>query len=380
MDNYDTYDRYGFKLKFEDTLIRDKPDDGKFSMMEREAQRQVKWLEMLQDWGHWGTKRMQKVRMRAFKGIPDALRGEAWQVMSGSKAFISQTQQDHFAYLVQTPADTGVDNQIIKDLHRTYPTHVEFSGGGELRDGTVVLNPAQSSLYRVLHAYAVHDPDLGYCQGMGFVGAVFLLYMTEEEAFWLLVRTLSRYNMRGVFAQGMPFIKQFLYQFSRLFEAQMPKLFLHFCEQGIHPAMFATGWFMTVFSSSVPEAMSFEVVARIWDIFLASDGSWKIVFQVALAIIFRQKDELIQMPMEDILPCLSRPHPSIVESDSLIKTALRMPVSRRRLTQLAIDFQEEVKLGSFGSPEVTKRYRDCTIRYRDCTQGHGSCACLQRLR
>ena len=36
------------------------------------------------------------------------------------------------------------------------------------------------SLYNVLKAYASYDHDVGYCQGMGFVTALLLTFMSEE--------------------------------------------------------------------------------------------------------------------------------------------------------------------------------------------------------
>eukprot|EP00952_Eustigmatos_sp_NYUAD-ZCMA_P014122 55401-Eustigmatos_ZCMA.PRE.1 len=36
----------------------------------------------------------------------------------------------------------------------------------------------QSRLRRVLHAYSRIDPEVGYCQGMGFVTAMLLTYFT----------------------------------------------------------------------------------------------------------------------------------------------------------------------------------------------------------
>ena len=41
----------------------------------------------------------------------------------------------------------------------------------------------QTALFRVLVAYAQADPAVGYCQGMGFIAAVLLSYLTEEDAF-----------------------------------------------------------------------------------------------------------------------------------------------------------------------------------------------------
>jgi hypothetical protein len=46
----------------------------------------------------------------------------------------------------------------------------------------------QDSLRNVLTYYAVFDKEVGYCQGMGFIAAMFLTYMPEEDAFYTLVR------------------------------------------------------------------------------------------------------------------------------------------------------------------------------------------------
>jgi hypothetical protein len=64
---------------------------------------------------------------------------------------------------------------IEKDLRRTFPTNSNFQselGIAELR--------------RVLLAYALRNPGLGYCQSMNFITAMLLLHMPEERAFWTL--------------------------------------------------------------------------------------------------------------------------------------------------------------------------------------------------
>jgi hypothetical protein len=42
--------------------------------------------------------------------------------------------------------------------------------------------------FAVVHACAV---QVGYVQGMGFVSAILLMYMSEEAAFWTLVALLK---------------------------------------------------------------------------------------------------------------------------------------------------------------------------------------------
>uniref|UniRef100_A0A453H3T5 Rab-GAP TBC domain-containing protein n=1 Tax=Aegilops tauschii subsp. strangulata TaxID=200361 RepID=A0A453H3T5_AEGTS len=72
--------------------------------------------------------------------------------------------------------------EIIRDISRTFPSHIFF----QQRHG-----PGQRSLYNVLKAYSVYDRDVGYVQGMGFIAGLLLLYMSEEDAFWLIVALLK---------------------------------------------------------------------------------------------------------------------------------------------------------------------------------------------
>merc|ERR1711998_586265 len=106
----------------------------------------------------------------------------------------------------------------------------------------------------VLQAYARYDTDVGYCQGMGFITGLLLGYMPEEEAFWVLVTLMLRapWNMSGLFEPHMPKAQLLLYQFGALVERHIPRLSAHFKEQNVVPTMYATQWFITVFSYSFP--------------------------------------------------------------------------------------------------------------------------------
>lgn len=63
---------------------------------------------------------------------------------------------------------------------------------------------------------------------------------------------------------GLPLVQQYLFQLDQLVKEHLPKLGEHFAQETINPSMYASQWFITVFSYSFP----FHLALRIWDVFL----------------------------------------------------------------------------------------------------------------
>ena len=62
---------------------------------------------------------------------------------------------------------------VVRIVGRTFPEHDYFASG----EGC-------DALRHVLQAYALHNPNIGYCQSLNFIGGMMLLYLSEEDAFW----------------------------------------------------------------------------------------------------------------------------------------------------------------------------------------------------
>ncbi|XP_059670528.1 uncharacterized protein LOC132316046 isoform X2 [Cornus florida] len=278
---------------------------------QRVERRTRKWRKMIgiggSDWKHYVRRKPHVVKRRIRKGIPDCLRGLVWQLMSGSRDLLLMNPGVYEQLVIYETSASELD--IIRDISRTFPLHVFF----QQRHG-----PGQRSLYNVLKAYSVYYRDVGYVQGMGFIAGLLLLYMSEEDAFWLLVALLKG----AVHAPMEGLYLQYLFQFDHLMREYLPKLGEHFTQEMINPSMYASQWFITVFSYSFP----FHLSLRIWDAFLFEGV--KIVFKVGLALLKHCQNDLIKLPFETLIHSLRNFPKDAMNPDTLLPMAYSIKVSR----------------------------------------------------
>ncbi|RKP14419.1 rab-GTPase-TBC domain-containing protein, partial [Piptocephalis cylindrospora] len=232
------------------------------------------WGPLLKDYEGMTSKHPRRVAHRMQQGIPDAVRGMCWQVMSGPRDPDLDAQ---YASLLELPCRDA--RTIEKDLPRTYPQHPYFkeeaSGG-------------QAALGRVVRAYAVYDDGVGYCQGMAFIAGALLLHMPEEAAFGVLVRLMVSYGLRGHYTPRMPGLRRRLHQFTRLLERHDPDIAQLLDGEGIAPEAFVAPWLLTCFGYRSP----LTLVLRTLDVLLA-EGPEALV-RVAVAIVRLGRDRILQ--------------------------------------------------------------------------------------
>lgn len=100
---------------------------------------------------------------------------------------------------------------ISRDITRTFPGHTLFQ------------SPAgRGRLQRVLHAYAIHDPAVGYCQGEAFVAGILLMYLDEARAFAGLVALMHGAGLRALYLPGMAALQVCLSQLGELLRRRAP--------------------------------------------------------------------------------------------------------------------------------------------------------------
>jgi hypothetical protein len=238
------------------------------------------------------------------------------------------------------PGQTGevkplIVEDIEKDLYRTFPDNVRFKpppppAGEDGPQPTTSTSPPAiepeiiGSLRRVLHAFALYNPRIGYCQSLNFLAGLLLLFVeTEEQAFWLL-NIITRVYLPGTHEMSLEGSKVDLGVLMVALKDSMPGVWKQIggdeleagkksrgrrgnkSGHGGNPGSISdpnrlpaitlcmTAWFMSCFIGTLP----IEAVLRVWDVFFY-EGS-RTLFRIALTIFKLGEREIkaVQDPME----------------------------------------------------------------------------------
>jgi len=104
----------------------------------------------------------------------------------------------------------------------------------------------------------------------------------------------------------------------------------------MHPSMFATEWFMTMFC----RGFSFDLVTRVFDVFIYE--GIKIVYRVCLALLKSLETELLEAPFEEIMTIL-RNISSTVDAKRIMKIAWSIPLKRDVIAYYEAEFDTNRK-------------------------------------
>jgi ankyrin repeat protein len=304
-------DAYGFILQ-DDSNSAMQPEN---TVEVYRTKEQEKWQRTINKLVPSSRSSRRKIRKKLYKGIPNQFRGTLWLKCCGAQE--SRDENPHeYNRLLNASLERIHADQIDKDINRTMRGHIKY---------TTRFGKGQCMLYNVLKAYAIRDPEVGYCQGMSEIAALLLLYLDEELAFWTLVRLFENYEIRTIYTPTMDGLHTALAVFESIMRKFAPDISEHLRTNNVSVRSFATRWFVTLFHANLP----WPILLRFFDLFFL-DG-YVVVYKCALAYLTLIKDELFAATSQEELlkVLLNRSLTNGFEMNGFFKVVRRYKVTQK---------------------------------------------------
>ncbi|KAM3720126.1 USP6 N-terminal-like protein [Dirofilaria immitis] len=285
LELYKITDRYGFMHKDMQEIGAQELAEKK--RMAKEVSREQKWLRMISRWNDRKGAN-EKLKKRLWKGVPEKFRSLVWTRLLGINRYRKEQNSNVYRELLMRARLISKDiKQIDLDINRTYRDHLAFRRRYDVK---------QQSLFNVLAAYAMYNTEVGYCQGMSQIAALFLMYMDEEDSFWCLHALLvdKKHSMHGFFVPGFPKLVRFQTHYEKILQKYLPRLKKHLDKAGI-PPIYVTKWWFGCFLDRVP----FPLALRLWDVFLLEGDV--ILIAMAYNIMKMHEKTMRKLQMENFM-------------------------------------------------------------------------------
>ncbi|KAF2738073.1 hypothetical protein EJ04DRAFT_67947 [Polyplosphaeria fusca] len=283
-------DKYGFKKATEKITVEqynawsDKYDD-------YVTRRTSKWTALLQKHGlptdnpRLFPDRCEKVKRYVRKGIPPEWRGHMWYFYALKQFDLSEVQGIYPTLVARVKnGELNKDDKeaIERDLDRTFPDNIHFRPDHDNFPQETGTEPQMiRNLREVLQCFALHNPQIGYCQSLNFIGGLLLLFLKNDlERVFILMHVITKHHLPHAHDRNLTNTEVKILM--SLIKDYLPKVWTAINDTDIinsgfganaHPeAKFSrlpsvniacTAWFMSVFLNVLP----IEPTLRIWDTF-----------------------------------------------------------------------------------------------------------------
>jgi hypothetical protein len=181
--------------------------------------------------------------------------------------------------------------KIDKDVNRTFSLFTRNARLLRLQF-KINMNGYAKALQTVLMA-ASHER--GYCQGVNFLAAVFLLYEADEkDAFTLLSFLLKQRYIEIFYNSKCSSLLEYMNFFEKRLRVHNKLVYKHFKAVDFSPICYAVEWFTTCFIVTCPGELSSCVL----DLILI--GFDDIMIRVGLAMLDHLQDTLLGLDLENL--------------------------------------------------------------------------------
>ncbi|POM72522.1 Putative RabGAP/TBC domain containing hypothetical protein [Phytophthora palmivora] len=226
--------------------------------------------------------------------------------------------------------ETETFRQIELDIDRT------FGHSGT----TVCSESGRDQLRRILRAYSLRNPSVGYCQGLNFIVAFLMLMADEENVFWIL-SVFCEDLYPDYYSPAMGDIQRDMLVLKQLIAEELPQLDEFTAEVGLPLELLGSQWLLCLFTTTFPS----ETVFRILDCIFTEGSSF--VFPVIMAHLRRLEPALLGLnEFHDVLSSIKDAETACIDSDLFMAAVYK---EAEAVTASRVQNLREVQCGSVRS-------------------------------
>merc|ERR1711871_182675 len=170
---------------------------------------------------------------------------------------------------------------------------------------------------------------------MNFVCGMFLMFMSEEEAFWLMVKFVDVWNMGEMWSESFAYATQCCGVLKKLIAEFLPNIWKKIADwEEMYPPKIS--WFLTIFMF---DGMPFRSCLRVMDCILC-EGDLKVVYRVALAALKLKEADILNCRDDcDWVMLRDGLMKDLHDADKLLETAFNFKLKRTQLDKYIKAYQ-----------------------------------------
>jgi len=197
---------------------------------------------------------------------------------------MNNNNMDNIYHNYKKNSNNKYDNEIIKDLLRTFPKDSDFQRG----------SACYQKLFNILKVYSNYNHEIGYAQGMNFIVAKLIKFFNNErDSFVYLDSLFNKLKMVEVIGIKNNLEKKMkTVQF--LLKSLCPDILYFLESKKINHEIFTAKWYITLFSKN----FKFDhILMVIWN--FAIIFGWKFIFLFSISVIVSFKERYINLDLYD---------------------------------------------------------------------------------
>ncbi|CAM9381807.1 unnamed protein product [Chrysoparadoxa australica] len=258
-----------------------------------------------------------------WEGVPAGMREDVYMILSGGAGLKTSAGDGYYQQLLQIwdafdAAGDVPEGLDAKELDRvSHEIDLDLNRVFHRARAKVNTKEGVRMMRRVLRAYAIRNPSVGYCQGLSFLDGILLDVVSEEASFWLLAVMCERIGLE-YYTKNMAGTRAAVEALSCVVKRKLPQLHHQMGEMGIPFELVAMQWVLVHFVNCFPASTALRVIE------VSFVHGPQATMAVALAFLRLHEPALIQAASAgDLVEVLAHAKSGMHDANLLLRQAQR---------------------------------------------------------